>query len=226
MTVPDLSALWLTLQLAGLVTLILMGVATPLALWLARTRSRARPVIEALTALPLVLPPTVLGFYLLLAFNPASGLGRFWLSLTGETLTFSFAGLVFASVIYSLPFAVQPLQAGFSAQGRDVDETAASLGAGPVDRFFSATLPLARRAYLTAAVLSFAHTMGEFGVVLMVGGNIPGKTRLISIAIYERVETLDYAAAHALSAILLIFAFSVLLVLYIVNTRVAERPAP
>ncbi|MCB2129705.1 MAG: molybdate ABC transporter permease subunit [Rhodobacteraceae bacterium] len=223
MTAPDLSALWLTLQLAGVVTLILMVIATPLALWLARTRSPARPVIEALTALPLVLPPTVLGFYLLLAFNPASGFGRFWLALTGETLTFSFAGLVIASVIYSLPFAVQPLQAGFAAQGRGVDETAASLGAGPVDRFFGVTLPLARRAYLTAAVLSFAHTLGEFGVVLMVGGNIPGKTRLISIAIYERVETLDYAAAHGLSAILLIFAFSVLLVLYIVNNRAAER---
>ncbi|MEZ5779999.1 MAG: molybdate ABC transporter permease subunit [Paracoccaceae bacterium] len=219
MTLPDLSALWLTLKLAAIVTALLLLFGTPLALWLARSRSRLRPVAEALTALPLVLPPTVLGFYLLLAFNPNAAFGRFWLELTGHTLTFSFTGLVLASLIYSLPFAVQPLQTAFSALGAAPGETAASLGASPLDAFLTVTLPLSLRGYLTAAVLTFAHTIGEFGVVLMVGGNIPGETRLISIAIYERVETLDYAAAHGLSALLLLFSFAILLGLYILNGR-------
>jgi molybdate transport system permease protein len=216
---PDLGPLSLTFQLAALVTLILVPLATPLAWWLARTRSRLRPAVEALTALPLVLPPTVLGFYLLLLMNPSAPLGRFWLTLTGGTLTFSFAGLVVASVIYSLPFAVQPLQTAFTRVSRAPMEAAASCGAAPLDAFLTVALPLSLRGYLTAAVLTFAHTLGEFGVVLMVGGNIPGETRLISIAIYEHVERIDYASAHILSAILIAFAFTALLGLYVLNRR-------
>ena len=224
MTLPDLTSvdlgpLWLTLQLAGMTTLLLLLIGTPLAWWLAHTRTRFKPVIEALTALPLVLPPTVLGFYLLILFSPNSGFGGFWLRVTGETLTFSFTGLVLASMLYSLPFTVQPLQAAFEAIGRAPLEAAAMLRAGPLDRFASVAIPQAKRGFLTAAVLSFAHTMGEFGVVLMVGGNIPGKTRVISIAIYEQVETIRYAEAHVLSAILLVFSFSVLLLVYGLNRR-------
>ncbi|WP_284163407.1 molybdate ABC transporter permease subunit [Frigidibacter sp. SD6-1] len=221
---PDLAPLWLTLRLAALVTALLLLLGTPLAWWLARSRARLVPLVEALTALPLVLPPTVLGFYLLLAFNPQAPLGASWLALTGQTLTFSFAGLVLASLLYSLPFTVQPLQAAFSALGPAPLETAASLGARPFDAFLTVALPLSLRGYLTAAVLTFAHTLGEFGVVLMVGGNIPGETRLISIAIYEQVERADYPAAHALSALLVALSFAVLLALYAVNRR-AGRPA-
>lgn len=219
MSLPDLEALWLTAQLAGLVTVLLLIFGTPLAWWLARTQSRLRPAIEALTAMPLVLPPTVIGFYLLVAFSPTAPVGSAWARLTGGTLTFSFSGLVIASLLYSLPFAVQPLQTAFAAVGRAPLEAAASLGAGPLDAFFSVAAPLALRGYLTAAVLTFAHTMGEFGVVLMVGGNIPGQTRLISLAVYERVETFDYAGAHALSAVLLAFSFTILFVLYVLNGR-------
>ena len=185
----------------------------------ARTRSRLAPAVEAVTALPLVLPPTVLGFYLLLVFNPTAPLGSFWVSLTGQTLTFSFAGLVLASLLYSLPFTVQPLQSAFTTLGRAPLEAAASLGAGPLDAFLTVAAPLAIRGYLTAAVLTFAHTLGEFGVVLMVGGNIPGQTRVISIAIYEEVETLDYVSAHLLSGILLALSFLILLALYVLNAR-------
>ncbi|MGB7261165.1 MAG: molybdate ABC transporter permease subunit [Albidovulum sp.] len=219
MNLADLDPLWLTLRLALIVTALLLVLGTPLAWWLARTRSRFAPLIEALAALPLVLPPTVLGFYLLIAFNPTAPLGAFWLSVTGETLSFSFEGLVIASVIYSLPFTVQPLQAAFTTLGRGPMEVAASLGASSLDAFITVAVPLCLRGYLTAAVLSFAHTLGEFGVVLMVGGNIPGETRLISIAIYEEVETLDYATAHLLSGLLLVLSFTILLVLYIVNGR-------
>lgn len=215
----DLSPVWLTLQLALTTTFVLLVIGTPLAWWLARTTSRAKPAVEALTALPLVLPPTVLGFYLLILLNPDAPLGRFWVSLTGDTLTFSFAGLVIASVIYSLPFMVQPLQATFEGIGRGPLEAAASLRAGPFDAFRSVILPLSRRGFLTASVLSFAHTLGEFGVVLMVGGNIPGRTQLISIAIYEHVETLRYDEAHILSAGLVIFSFLVLLFVYMFNRR-------
>ncbi|MFN0115913.1 MAG: molybdate ABC transporter permease subunit [Paracoccaceae bacterium] len=218
---PDLSPLWLTLRLALLVTAILMVLATPLAWWLARTRSRARPFAEALTALPLVLPPTVLGFYLLVTLNPTTWAGGAWRAVFGQPLTFSFAGLVLASVLYSLPFAVQPLQAAFAAVGRGPMEAAASCGAGPADAFLTVAAPMAARGYLAAAVLTFAHTVGEFGVVLMVGGNIPGQTRLISIAIYESVERIDYPAAHALSAILVALSFSVLLALYWINRPTA-----
>ena len=218
-------AIWLTLKLAGVTTLLLLAIGTPIAWWLARTRSRLRAPVEAVTALPLVLPPTVLGFYLLLLMNPTAPVGAFWLTMTGDTLTFSFTGLVLASVFYSLPFMVQPLQSSFEAMGTGPMEAAASLGAGPWDRFFSVAVPTCRRGFLTAMVLTFAHTVGEFGVVLMVGGNIPGETRVVSIAIYEHVETLNYAAAHQLSAILLLFSFAVLLLVYSLNRRLAVRVA-
>lgn len=219
----DLAPLWLSLRLAFVTTLLLLAFATPLAWWLATTQRRVKPVVEAVTALPLVLPPTVLGFYLLILFSPTGGFGGFFLSLTGTSLTFSFTGLVVASVIYSLPFMVQPLQSSFEALGRGSLEAAASLGASPLDRFFSVASPLALRGYITGLVLSFAHTLGEFGVVLMVGGNIPGQTKVISIAIYESVETLDYAQAHWLSAVLLAFSFAVLLLVFIVNRRFPVR---
>jgi len=221
----DLTPIWLTLRLAGATTAILLVLGTPLAWWLAHSRSRAVPAVEALTALPLVLPPTVLGFYLLLLFNPQAGFGAFWLELTGQTLSFSFSGLVVASVLYSLPFVVQPLQTAFQVQGRGPLEAAATLGATPLDAFFTVASPLALRGYLSAAVLGFAHTVGEFGVVLMVGGNIPGRTQVISIAIYEEVETLNYAQAHQWSAILLVFSFLTLLVVYGLNRRSAPRVA-
>lgn len=219
----DLGPLWLTARLAAVTTLVLLAVGTPLAWWLSFTRARIRPAVEAIAALPLVLPPTVLGFYLLILMSPTAPLGGAWVRLTGDTLSFSFAGLVAASVVYSLPFMVQPLQSAFEAVGRAPVEAAATLGAGPVDRFLTVTLPLAFRGVVTAMVLTFTHTVGEFGVVLMVGGNIPGQTRVISIAIYEHVETLDYAAAHGLSLILLGFSFTVLLVIYAMNGGRAIR---
>lgn len=219
MNVPDLSPLWVTLHLAGVTTLVLLVLGTPLAWWLARTRSRIKPAVEAITALPLVLPPTVLGFYLLVLLSPAAPLGAFWVSVTGDALTFSFTGLVVASVIYSLPFTVQPLESAFEGVGRGPIEAAASLGASPFDAFLNVVLPMSARGFLTAAVLTFTHTLGEFGVVLMVGGNIPGETRVVSIAIYEHVETLNYADAHLLAAGLLIFSFLVLLVVYGINRR-------
>lgn len=213
------SAIWLTLQLAAASTVVLLLLGTPLAWWLARARGRAKTVVEALTAMPLVLPPTVLGFYLLILFSPSAPIGGFWVTLTGSSLTFSFSGLVIASVIYSLPFMVQPLHAAFENLGRTPLEAAASLRASPLDAFFRVVLPLSKRGFLTAVVLSFAHTVGEFGVVLMVGGNIPERTRVISIAIYEHVETLDYAQAHTLAGGLLIFSFAVLLAVYAGNKR-------
>ena len=216
---PDLSPVWLTLRLAGLTTLVLLALGTPLAWWLVRTRSRIKPLIEAVTALPLVLPPTVLGFYLLVVLSPNAPLGRFWVDVTGNTLTFSFTGLVVASVVYSLPFMVQPLATAFDAIGRGPIEAAASLGASPLDAFFSVALPQSLRGFLTASVLTFTHTLGEFGVVLMVGGNIPGETRVLSIAIYDQVETLRYAEAHALSAGLLIFSFLVLCLVYAMDRK-------
>jgi molybdate transport system permease protein len=219
MDLPDLGPLWLTIRLAGITTALLLLVGTPIAWWLAFTRARLRPVVEAVTALPLVLPPTVLGFYLLVFLSPNSALGGLWLSVTGSTLTFSFAGLVLASMLYSLPFMVQPLQAAFESVGRAPLEAAASLRAGPWDAFFSVLSPMASRGYLTAVVLTFAHTIGEFGVVLMVGGNIPGRTKVVSIQVYEQVETINYEAAHMLAAILLAFSFTVLLAVYSFNRR-------
>lgn len=223
MTLPDLSPLWLTLQLAAVTAVVLLILGTPLAWWLSQTRSRMKPVVEAITALPLVLPPTVLGFYLLIIMSPRSPIGAFWVEVTGNTLTFSFTGLVIASALYSLPFTVQPLQAAFEGLGRAPFELAATLRAGPMDRFFSIAVPMAKRGFLTATVLTFAHTVGEFGVVLMVGGNIPGQTKVISIAIYEQVETINYADAHVLSAIMLGFSFVVLLFVYMLNRRFPVR---
>lgn len=215
----DLGPVWLSLKLAGVTVMVLLVLGTPLAWWLARTRSRARVAVEAVVALPLVLPPTVLGFYLLILMGPAGPLGGLVVSLTGQALTFSFAGLVVASVFYSLPFVVQPIQGAFEVAGRGPLEAAAALRARPIDAFFTVAVPMARRGFLTAAVLGFAHTLGEFGVVLMVGGNIPGETRVVSIAVFEHVETLDYAAAHTLSAGLLIFCFVTLVSVYALNRR-------
>jgi molybdate transport system permease protein len=216
---PDLAPVWLTFQLAGTTVLLLLLIGTPIAWWLAFTPSRARVLVESIVALPLVLPPTVLGFYLLLLLGPRSPVGALWVDLTGRTLTFSFAGLVVASVLYSMPFVIQPLQGAFEAIGRGPLEAAATLRASPLDAFLTVASPMAARGYISALVLGFAHTLGEFGVVLMVGGNIPGVTKVVSIAIYEDVETLNYGEAHALSAGLLLFSFLVLLTVYIVNRR-------
>jgi len=202
---------------------VLLVLGTPLAWWLASADGKLKTTIETLTALPLVLPPTVLGFYLLIFLSPNTPLGEFWFTLTGEHLTFSFSALVIASVVYSLPFMVQPLQGAFESLGRAPLEAAASLGASPLDTFIHVVLPLSKRGYLTAVVLTFAHTIGEFGVVLMVGGNIPERTRVISIAIYEHVETLNYAQAHTLAAGLLLFSFIVLLLVYGGNKRAPIR---
>lgn len=216
---PELGPVLLTLVLAAVTTVLLLFVGTPLAWWLAHTKSRVKPLVEAVTALPLVLPPTVLGFYLLVLFSPNSSFGSLWVTMTGSTLAFSFTGLVIASMIYSLPFMVQPLQTSFEAIGREPLEVAATLGATPRDTFYSVVIPMSVRGFLTASVLTFAHTIGEFGVVLMVGGNIPGQTKVISIAIYEHVETLNYAEAHALSAGLLVFSFVVLVAVYALNRK-------
>ena len=219
LSTSDLTALWLTLRLAGVATLALLVVGSPLAWWLARTHSRAKVFVEAIVALPLVLPPTVLGFYLLIALGPRGPGGRL-ASLWGErSLAFTFTGLVIGSMIYSLPFVVQPLQDAFARVGRRPLEVAATLRASPADRFLSVTLPLARPGFLTALVLGFAHTVGEFGVVLMIGGSIPGETRVLSIAIYEHVEALDYARAHALSGALLVLSFTLLVAVYGFNRK-------
>jgi molybdate transport system permease protein len=215
----DFTPVWISLRLASVTVIVLLIVGTPLAWWLAHTRSRSRAVVEALVALPLVLPPTVLGFYLLILLGPAGAIGSFWVELTGTTLTFSFLGLVIASTIYSFPFAVQPLQTAFEAIGKAPLEAAATLGASPFDTFLRVASPLALRGYVSAIVLAFAHTLGEFGVVLMVGGNIPGVTKVISIAIFEQVETLTYNQAHYLSLGLLVFSFVVLFSVYAINRR-------
>ncbi len=215
----DLSAVWLTLRLAAVTTLILLALAIPLAWWLAQTRSTYKSVIGAIVALPLVLPPTVIGFYLLLALGPSGIIGTLTTKLGLGTLAFSFTGLVIGSVFYSLPFAVQPIQNAFEEIGARPLEVAATLRAGAWDRFTSIALPLAHRGLLTAAILSFAHTIGEFGVVLMIGGNIPGKTRVLSVAIYNHVEAIEYTQAHWLAAGNLIFAFVVLFFVYIFHQR-------
>ncbi|GAA6139912.1 molybdate ABC transporter permease subunit [Arenicella sp. 4NH20-0111] len=216
----DLVALGTTLKLASLSTAILVLVCLPFSWWLATTRWRFKYLVESIIALPLVLPPTVLGFYLLVLFSPNGYLGAFIKSLTGEGLAFSFTGLVVGSVIYSLPFVVQPLQNSFAAIGRRPLEVAASLGASPFDAFRSVVLPMAKPGILTATVLGFAHTVGEFGIVLMIGGNIPGETRVASIAIYEHVETLEYGNAHALSLLLLGLSMALLILVYANNRRV------
>ena len=215
----DISALKVTLLLAGTTTVILLLAGIPLAWWLARTRCRLRLLLEAVIALPLVLPPTVLGFYLLLMLGPDGPLGGFSTMLGFGPLAFTFTGLVIGSCIYSLPFAVQPMRDAFAAMGDRPLEAAATLRAGPLDRFLTVTLPLAAPGILTAAVLTFAHTLGEFGVVLMIGGNIPGRTQVLSIAIYDHVEALEYANAHILSAGLLAFSFLLLLLTYGLGRR-------
>ena len=217
----DLQPVWLTLRLATITTVLLLCLATPLAWWLANTRWRYRQVINALVALPLVLPPTVLGFYLLLLLGPRGWVGQITESLGIGVLPFTFSGLVIASVIYSLPFAVQPIQNAFVAIGRRPLEVAATLRASPWDRFVSVALPLAKPGLLTGAVLGFAHTLGEFGVVLMIGGNIPGQTQVLSVAIFDHVEAYEYAAAHVLAAGMLGFSFIVLLTLY---WRTSQHP--
>ena len=220
----DLQALWLTLELAAVSTIVLLLLGTPLAWWLSRTRTRFKPVVEAAVALPLVLPPTVLGFYLLLFLGAEGAGGRFTQLLGLAPLAFSFAGLVAGSVIYSLPFVVQPIQDAFTRLGDRPLEVAATLGAGPLDRFLTVALPLAKPGLLTGAVLGFAHTLGEFGVVLMIGGNIPGETRVASIAIYDHVESLDYGQAHGLSLALLLLSFALLLAIYGLNRRARLLP--
>ncbi|HEX5756042.1 MAG TPA: molybdate ABC transporter permease subunit [Arenimonas sp.] len=214
LSTSDWQALWLTAELAAIVTALLLLLGTPAAWWLARTRSLWKGPVAALVALPLVLPPTVLGFYLLLAMGPDGPLGRLTAALELAPLAFSFPGLVLASLLYSLPFMVQPLQSAFETIGPRPLEAAATLRASKLDAFFTVVLPLARSGYYTASVLTFAHTVGEFGVVLMIGGNVPGLTRVASIQIYDHVEALDYGNAHQLAAVLLLFSFAVLLLLY------------
>jgi len=213
----DLQPIWITLKLAAVTVTILLMIGTPLAWWLSQTRSRWKVWIEAVVALPLVLPPTVLGFYMLIALGAQGWLGGPVQALTGSSLAFTFPGLVIASTLYSLPFVVQPLQGAFETQGRQYLEAAWCLRASRWNAFWTVTSPLAVRGYITAGVLGFAHTLGEFGVVLMVGGNIPGKTQVVSIAIYEHVEVLEYAQAHWLSGGLLLFSFLVLLIVYTFN---------
>lgn len=215
----DWQAIFLTLRLATLVTLILLVIATPVAWWLTTTKSKLKPVISAIVALPLVLPPTVIGFYLLIAMGPSGPVGEFTQSIGLGTLPFTFTGLVIASVIYSFPFVVQPIQNSLEALGKRPLEVAATLGASRLDAFFTVILPLAKPGFITASILGFAHTVGEFGVILMIGGNIPGETQVISVLIYEHVESLEYAQAHSLSAGMIIFSFIVLLLLYGFNQK-------
>ncbi|MDO6441414.1 molybdate ABC transporter permease subunit [Marinobacter sp. 2_MG-2023] len=210
---------WLTLKLAGLTTVVLLVVGTPIAWWLARSKHWVRQPIAAIVALPLVLPPTVLGFYLLVLLGPKGMVGQLTEQLGLSLLPFTFEGLVVASVIYSLPFTVQPLQNAFGSINQQLLEVASTLRASPWDRFFSIVIPLARPGFLTASVLTFAHTIGEFGVVLMIGGNIPGETKVLSVAIYDHVESLEYAQAHWLSAGMVVFSFVVLVTLYSLNGR-------
>ena len=222
----NLVAIWLTLRLAATVTLVLLLVGTPIAWWLARTRVWFKGAIAAVVALPLVLPPTVLGFYLLLTMGPNGPIGALTQSLGIGLLPFTFWGLVIASCFYSLPFVVQPLQNAFEAIGERPFEVAATLRAGPWDRFASVALPLAKPGFITAAILGFAHTVGEFGVVLMIGGNIPGVTRVVSVQLYDHVEALDYGQAHWLSGALLLFSFVVLFSLYTFNRRASSSVGP
>jgi molybdate transport system permease protein len=216
----DLVAVWLTLRLAAVSTVVLLVIGTPIAWWLSRTRSWLKGPVGALVALPIVLPPTVLGFYLLVLMGPNGPIGSLTQAAGLGLLPFTFAGLVVGSVIYSLPFVVQPLQAAFEGIGERPLEAAATLRAGPWDRFFSVAMPLARAGFIGASVLGFAHTVGEFGVVLMIGGNIPGATKVLSVALYDHVEALEYGAAHALAAGMLVFSFLVLLLVYGRGVRV------
>jgi len=215
----DLAAVIITLKLASITTFLLLLFGTPIAWWLAQSQSRFKFFFEAIIALPLVLPPTVLGFYLLVALGPNGPVGGLMQALGGQSLAFTFSGLVIGSMIYSMPFVIQPLQSAFTAIGNRPMEVAATLRASPLDRFFTIAVPLARPGFLTAAVLGFAHTVGEFGVVLMIGGNIPGETQVLSIAIYDHVEILEYSQAHWLSGGLLLLSFIMLLSVYALNRR-------
>jgi len=214
---PDLLALAVTLKMAALTTVILLLIGTPLAWYLAKMTSRFKVIIEAIVALPLVLPPTVLGFYLLIAFSPQHLPGEAWQQVTGQQLAFSFSAIVIGSVLYSLPFVVQPLQKAFEQLGDSLLEAGAMLGAGPIDRFFTIVFPLTKASFITAASLGFAHTVGEFGVILMIGGNIPGETRVLSIALFDHVEAFDYAKAHVLAISLLIGSMLLLASVYLLN---------
>jgi molybdate transport system permease protein len=221
----DIATLWLTFKVAGIATLLMLLFGTPLAWWLARTTSRWKTICNTLVSLPLVLPPTVLGFYLLIMLGPNGPIGHLTTELGLGTLPFTFPGLVVASVLYSLPFVVQPLQSSFTSIGEQPLEAAATLRAGPLDTFFSVIVPLAKPGFLTASILGFTHTVGEFGVVLMVGGNIPDKTRVVSVQIYNHVEALEYTEAHWLAGILMLFSFSVLMVLYtVLKTQPVAHP--
>ena len=215
----DLVALLVTIKLASITTVILILVGTPIAWWLSQTRFKFKAVIEAIIALPLILPPTVLGFYLLITLGTNGPIGNFLESLGGSSIAFTFTGLVVGSVVYSLPFVVQPLQNSFGSIGKQPMEVAATLGASKLDRFFTVAVPLARSGFITASVLGFAHTVGEFGVVLMIGGNIPGETGVLSIAIYDHVEAMEYGQAHILAGGLLVLSFVMLLIVYIFNRR-------
>ena len=215
----DITAVFITLKLAIVSTLILLILGTPLAWWLSQTRWKLKAILEAIIALPLVLPPTVLGFYLLITLGPNGPVGAMLESFGGSSIAFTFTGLVVGSVIYSMPFVVQPLQNAFSSIGRRPMEVAATLRASPLDRFFSVAVPLARSGFITATVLGFAHTVGEFGVVLMIGGNIPGETQVLSITIYDHVEALEYGQAHWLAGGLLLLSFFMLMMVYIFNRR-------
>lgn len=226
LTASDLQAIVLTLQVATLTTVILAVIGTPLAWWLARTRSGLKSVLTALVAMPIVLPPSVLGFYLLVLMGPNGPVGQWTQALGIGLLPFSFRGLVVASVLYSLPFMVQPVLNAMEAMGSRPLEVAASLRASPVDTFFRVVLPLCRPGLVTGCIMSFAHTVGEFGVVLMVGGNIPGETRMVSVQIYDHVEALEYADAHRLAAVMLLFSFAVLLILHLYNARHAAWGRP
>ncbi len=215
----DIGAIWLTLRLATTVTVVLLIIGTPIAWWLAKTQSWWKGIVGAIVALPLVLPPTVLGFYLLIAMGPNGFVGQLTQQLGLGTLPFTFWGLVVASAIYSIPFVVQPIQNAIESLGERPLEVAATLRAGPIDRFFSVVLPLAKPGFITAAVLGFAHTVGEFGIVLMIGGNIPGATQVISVQIYDHVEAMEYTQAHILSGLLVLFSFLVLLTVYSVQRK-------
>lgn len=226
LTAADLQAIGLTLKVATLTTVILLLIGTPLAWWLARTRSWLKTPLSAVVSMPLVLPPSVLGFYLLVLMGPNGAVGEWTQALGLGLLPFTFTGLVLASVLYSLPFMVQPIQAAMEAMGTRPLEVAASLRASPIDTFFSVVLPLCKPGLVTGAIMSFAHTVGEFGVVLMVGGNIPGETRMVSVLIYDHVEALEYSDAHRLAAVMLGFSFVVLLALHLYNGQRRKGTAP
>ncbi len=223
LSTAELDAIYLTVALASITTVLLLILGTPLAWWLSRRRGNLPAALEAVVAMPLILPPTVLGFYLLLLFAPDTALGRFWQQLTGSQLAFSFSALVIGSVIYSLPFVVQPLQSAFQRVPEGLLQAAATLGAPPLDQFRSVVFPLTRRSFMTAASLGFAHTVGEFGVVLMIGGNIPGETQVLSIALYDSVESLRFDEAHRLAGALVVFSLALLFLLYRSDRRSGWR---